>query len=139
MTKGRLNFHSETGTEGGWYTWQDHAFIYTKDNHCPQHGATKYTDGRIHCPALDTKQGECWSYNGLNYLNNGDHLKVFVGGELFWEGDVLLNARTDVYTNNEAVVYGFWVNQEPDPSMGIDRLDWARWFLDGLECEVTKP
>ncbi len=138
MTKGRLNFHSETGTEGGWYAWQDNAFIWTKDNHCPTHGQTKYAQPPgYYCPAEQSKQGECWSYDGLRYLNNGDHLKVFVGGEVLWEGDVLLNARTDVYVNPDAEVYGFWVNQEPDPSMGVDRLDWARWFFDGLECEVS--
>lgn len=138
MTKGRLNFHSETGTEGGWYTYQEDAWIFTKDRRCDSCGQTKYAQPPgYYCPAEQTTQGECWSYSGLKYLDNGDHLKVFVGGEVLWEGEVQLVPRNDVYVNDKAEVYGLWVNQEPDPSMGVDRLDWAQWFLNGLECEVT--
>lgn len=126
---GRLVFHSETGTEGGWYAWQDDANSHggSKGDPCPW--------GTPGCPVTDGRSDEHWLYEGLHLLHNGDELRVFHDGAVRWEGTVKLVVRHDVYESDDAVVHGLWINQEPD--VGMDREEWASMFIRGYRCEVT--
>jgi hypothetical protein len=137
---GVLNFFSETGSEGGWYSWQEDKFIHRAGEKCFYEHP---------CPVTDGLSPVHWSYDGLHYLKNGDRLVIYdmdgadflrPHGEpatILWTGIVNLRRRNDVYRNRKANVFGFWVNQEPEPSMNVERLVWARWFFDGYPCEVV--
>lgn len=129
--RGTLWFDSETGTEGGWYAWQDaeHQHGGTPGDPCPwDHAGCPVAAGFYHQHA---------SRDGLQRFKNGDHVRIFSpeDGTVVWEGFVRLTRRNDVYENPEASVFGLWVNQEPD--VGVERETWAKWFLNELPCEVT--
>lgn len=82
---------------------------------------------------------ERWDYQGLNYLQTGDYLKIFDKQEpekVVWEGIITLRERDDVYTNPEATVFGMWINQEFE-NTGIDRQQMAKYFIESHPCEVT--
>lgn len=99
--KGQLTFHSETGTEGGWYAFQDGQHVTVDEFGKPQ-----------------------WSYKGLMYLKDGDYIKVLSGAghrgpddqwveHLFWQGSIKFHLL-EVYTDKTAHVDGLWVNQEQE-------------------------
>ena len=64
--RGVCFFFSETGTEGGYWAFQDSAYI---------------------------KSPEEWSYDGLHVLKNGDRLTIFSpddSGRVVWSGVIAL-------------------------------------------------
>ena len=131
---GRLHFFSETGTEGGWYAWQDDAYIHRFGEPCFSVGAMAQT-----CPVADGSSDEHWGYEGLRMLHDGDYLVVYDrdGAAELFRGDVVLTRREDVYESADATVFGLWVNQEPAAVLGVDREQWASWFLHEFACSVV--
>jgi len=108
---GKLHLHSETGTEGGWWAIQDERFIQP--------------------PTADWPH-ERWSYDGLHYLRDGDHLKIFSpDGSVYWEGEINLKPHP-VFTEE---AFGFWIHADQN---GIDRKVWATPFFKEYRAELTK-
>lgn len=129
--RGHLLFHSETGTEGGWYAFLDDRYIHggNTGDPCPW--------GSEGCPVEIGQFHEHVSYEGLHRLRNGDYLTVRdTTGAVLFDGEVRLVRRTDVYRSETATIFGWWVNQEPD--VGVDREIWARWFFDDLPATLRR-
>lgn len=100
-------FHSETGTEGGFWAFQD-----------AQH--------------IDPSSGK-WSYDGLHILRNGDRLQIYSkeSGMLVWSGVIDLK-EYPVFTQYESR-YGQWIHSD---QTGVDRDQWAGYFLNGCPAEL---
>ena len=126
-------FHSETGTEGGWYAFQANEWVHTKDEK-PEW-----------CPT-----GDCWahdkhnhtgrhaSYHGLILLKNGDHAVIRdpKTGLVVFDDVVKMTMNNDLYTkDSKSHVLGAWVNQEP---VGVRRELWARWFMQGYPMVLQR-
>lgn len=106
MMKGVLYFHSETGTEGGYWAFQDERFI-------------------------DPSSGQ-WSYDGLHILRNGDrlHINSKEDSQMYvWNGTIDL-IEHPVFTQE---AHGLWIHSD---QRDVNRNQWARWFLDGLPAEL---
>ena len=118
LIRGKCHLHSETGTEGGHWAVQDERFIV--DNcECPN----GYPPNKPHSH---------WSYDGLIYLEDGDHLKIFdPEGNIYWEGRIQLK-RHPVFTEE---AYGFWIHAD---QAGIDRKFWATPFFKHYRAELIK-
>lgn len=103
--EGVLHYWSETGTEGGYWAFQDKRFIKPP------------TPGHPH--------GQ-WSYDGLHVLKDGDHLTIFSSdhGGAVWSGKIKLKKypsfKESVRTN------GMWIHADQE---GVKRETWAKWFL----------
>ena len=81
--RGILHLFSETGTEGGYWAFQDDRFI-TADH---------------------------WSYDGLHILVDGDELRIFSKEdprEVVWSGKISLQ-QFPLFTEN---AYGFWIHAD---------------------------
>lgn len=86
MIKGILFFHSEMGTEGGFWAFQDEKFIHS--------------DG-------------FWSYKGLYILENGDKLIIYDKNNpevVVWLGIISLKKHS-VFT--EAAL-GMWIHSDQE-------------------------
>lgn len=84
--KGVLELFSETGTEGGFWAFQDEAFI--KDN-------------------------DHWDIAGLHILEDGDQLTIFDKDnpeKILWEGVIKLK-RFPVFTEH---VFGLWIHSDQE-------------------------
>jgi len=128
---GCLYFHSETGTEGGWYAFFDdaHAHRGQVGDPCPWSNPD--------CPVMLGLHFQHRRYEGLHRLRNGDHLTVWEeNGTIVFDGIVKLNLRHDIYHDDQATVLGWWVNQEP--AVGVDRETWATWFFDELPATLRR-
>jgi len=142
--KGVLTFHSETGTEGGYWAFQDEKYI--KQNHhfgyCKKCGIY-FGYMKSHPDNLSVKQsiceheeyvGESWDYAGLHILRNGDNLKIFSKEnpkEIIWEGEINLK-EFDLFTED---ALGFWIHAD---QVGEEREKWARWFLKNYPAELER-
>lgn len=82
--KGVLFFHSETGTEGGYWAFQDSDYI------SPDSGM--------------------WAYEGLHLLKNGDRLKIYSKHDtcVIWEGAIALIE----YPPFTQEANGFWIHAD---------------------------
>jgi len=82
--EGVLFFHSETGTEGGYWAFQD-------SRHIQENGAS-------------------WSYEGLHILENGDHLTIYHPdeGKEVWSGVINLK-QYPLFTEDAS---GLWIHEE---------------------------
>jgi len=150
---GVCHFHSETGTEGGY--WAFHDARYIKKNvgrgYCSkcgkwlrnQEGAiqivrvkqideeflrTGELDEQPDCPndAHEEEIGDLWDYEGLHILEDGDHLTIHPKdntNEIVWSGIIKLR-ELPLFTEH---AYGFWIHADQE---GISRETWARWFLE---------
>ncbi|MFZ4514904.1 MAG: hypothetical protein ACOYN3_01160 [Acidimicrobiia bacterium] len=96
---GRLDFYLAQGGGGSWsFQWE------------------RFID--------DTVAYGGWSHDGLHFLGDGDHLRVFrdgLGREIAWEGTV----ATQRHGSFQTAVGGLWIHSESD---GLDRASWARMF-----------
>jgi len=105
--RGILHLYSETGTEGGYWAFQDSRYI--------------------------SPDGKHWSYDGLHPLNDGDQLKIFSPDnptEVVWSGTIRLH-QYPVFTED---AFGLWIHAD---QAGIDRQTWARWFFKNYPAELT--
>lgn len=80
--KGVIFFHSETGTEGGYWAFQNEEFM--------------------------SADGKSWSYDGLHTLNTGDHLTIYdkEEKEIVWQGKINLTQ----FTIFEEDAFGLWIH-----------------------------
>lgn len=103
MLKGVCHFHSETGTESGYWAFQDNKFITKNVVHsfcrkCGKYlGPQKYKNLKIERVLILTKEvlagkeppecpegkheryvGDSWSEKGIHILRNGDRLTIFL-------------------------------------------------------------
>src|SRR3989344_1541964 len=86
MLRGVCFFHSETGTEGGYWAFQDGEHIIS-----PQKG----------------------SYEGLHILENGDRLTIFSPDnptQVVWFGVISLR-QYPPFTEN---VFGYWIHADQE-------------------------
>lgn len=116
--RGELFFHSETGTEGGLWAFQDEDFIVSVDD--------------AELPSPD-EEAELYLYEGTHILENGDYLKIFDKEnpeEVVWEGEISLKQYRP-FTEN---IFEFWIHADEN---GVPRKIWARWFMDGYPAELT--
>lgn len=98
--RGVCHFHSETGTEGGYWAFQE-------SNHI-------------------SPDGKHWSYDGLHVLKDGDLLTIFSAEDptlVVWTGVILLQPYR-LFTEH---VFNFWIHADQE---GVARETWARYFLD---------
>jgi len=82
--KGVCSFHTETGTEGGYWAFHDARFISV--------------DGQ-------------WSYRGMYVLRDGDRLTIYKPdkpGEVVWQGVVAL-IQYPPFTED---ALGYWIHSE---------------------------
>ena len=101
--KGVCFFYSETGTEGGYWAFQDECFIKPA--------------GPYPCPQFD--------YKGLHILKNDDLLTIYNINDpekIVWEGIISLKLF-GLFTER---ANGYWIHADQD---GIDRETWAEWFF----------
>ena len=109
--KGVLYFYSETGTEGGYWAFQDEEFIFPPK------------------PGFSDVQ---WSYDGMHILKNGDYLKVFSktnSRKIVWEGIINL-IELPLFKES---VFNLWIHSD---QTGIERERWARWFTEEYPAEL---
>ncbi len=108
---GLLNFFTETGTEGGFWAFQDSRHISPPT------------------PEFPRGQG---SYKGLHILKNGDRLTIYSKDnpqEAVWEGVISLRYYP-VFIEEAS---GFWIHSDQE---GVDRETWARWFFDEYPAKL---
>lgn len=108
--RGVCHLHSETGTEGGYWAFQDKRHI-------------KKVNGR-----------ESWSYDGLHILNDGDKLTIYDKKDtsrIVWAGIIGLKLYP-VFTQS---AFNFWIHAD---QIGTPREIWARWFLDEYPAKLVK-
>lgn len=108
--KGFLEFYSETGTEGGFWAFQDERFIF---------------------PPNDTFRHEQYSYEGLHVLENGDRLTIYSpdAKEVVWEGEISLKPY-HIFTED---AFGVWIHADQE---GVDRKTWAKWFFESYPAKL---
>lgn len=103
-------FYSETGTEGGYWAFQDKRFITEDPTYGPQ-----------------------YAYEGLHILENGNELTIFDlenSNEIVWQGTIAL--RTFGSFCKE--IDGCWIRAE---QIDAPRLHWAEWFFNEYPAQLT--
>ncbi len=147
IISGVLAFHSETGTEGGYWAFQDQQFITenttvfvcTKCGLYWDSGDESRKDlpwqtippleGHKFCApgthTFELSPPVLWSYEGLHILKDGDVLTIYdkeQTDKVVWQGIVqLIN-----YPCQTEYVRGMWIHAD---QVGVDRETWATWFL----------
>ena len=126
---GRLQFHSETGTEGGYWAFQDEQFIHVKGQE------VSWCSGPP-CPA-SIGDSEHWSYDGLKILQNGDWVTIFnddTKQEVAWEGVIDLTSQ-DPYASDSTDAYGMAVHSTPN---NCDMRMWLWYFFQELPAKLVQ-
>ena len=153
ILEGVCCFHSETGTDGGYWAFQETQYIQKSVGHgyCNKCGKwLRKQDGAIQvqrvnpideeflntgglserpdCPnnTHEEEIGDAWDYKGLRILENGNRLTIYSKdnpNEVVWSGIVKLRQHP-LFTED---AYGLWIHADQE---GIDREIWARWFFD---------
>ncbi len=146
---GRLHFHSEMGTEGGYWAIQDERFITPNTTYfsCTKCGVVwdSAVETEVEMSAKISTEGifagqrfcspgehtfelsppELWSYEGLYVLETGDVLTIYdkeQADKVVWEGVISLK-QYPLFTEN---VDGWWIHADQE---GVERLTWAAWFF----------
>lgn len=139
--KGVLTFHSETGTEGGYWAFQDENFIglESADRVCDDCGRV-WMEGR---PEPDGNHAwkplfpdGMWSYEGLHILESGDRLTVYDPADpalTVWEGVVELDTQ-DPYGSQSQDLHGLAIHSVP---RGISLEQWGVFFRDEFPAQLT--
>lgn len=93
----------------------------------------QWEDGSREMRRSDTLLQECWSYEGLHVLEDGDHLTIFEGdgNTIAWEGEIKL-IRHPLFTE---VASGMWIHADQE---GIDRDVWATYFFEGRPARLMR-
>ena len=156
---GVLTFHSETGTEGGYWAFQDARFISpnTTRFHCKICGI--YWDKEKNSEAEILERGETfnrerpggktycdraahqfqlvwpenWSYDGLHILEDGDFISIYspYDGDVVWEGLIKLKQ----YPLYQEDLGGCWIHADQE---GVERTLWGQWFIHGYQARLKK-
>ncbi len=156
--RGVLHLFSETGTEGGYWAFQDERFITPNTTRfaCKKCGA--YWDkadrpaGPV-CDEPDTPKTssfghpycapgthefelvcpEDWSYDGLHVLEDGDTLTIYSKADpsvVVWSGTIRLRQHP-LFTEDAG---GLWIHADQE---GISRAQWAEWFFQGYPAVLV--
>lgn len=156
VLKGVCYLCSETGTEGGYWAFQDARFI-TKDvlrPYCakcgkylesPQNETLEVTkvlplaqvlggEEPTECPdgQHERLMGDSWSYDGSHILRDGDRLTIFSPNDptlVVWSGVIALRQHP-LYTEHAS---GYWIHADQE---GIDRDVWAGYFFENYPAEL---
>ncbi len=122
---GTLEFHSETGTEGGYWAFQENKFKHGPVKKCPWDPEE--------CPVIQGFSEEHYSYEGLHLLKDGDMLIVYEKDRtsILWSGEVALDEKP-VFTVD---VDGVWVHSLPK---NVDSQKWAQWFFKNYPADLKK-
>ena|SRR3989338_5750346 len=105
-------FWSETGTEGGYWAFQNKKHIHppNKDNLFPR-----------------------WDYEGLWVLKDGDYLTIYDKcnpNQIVWDGKIKLH-NYPAFTES---AHGMWIHSD---QKGVNRITWSRWFLEEYPAQFT--
>lgn len=99
---GVSHFYFATGTEGGYWAFQNEIFIQK-----------------------DEKGEDTWSYAGLHILHNGDVFSIYDtkdSSKIIWKGTIDME-EFPPFTES---AFGLWIHTE---QKNISRTKWAEWFL----------
>lgn len=146
---GVLTFHSETGTEGGYWAFQDEKFITKNTSRfsCKKCGLywdktreteqdvlkkaerfggspdLKFCDASAHEFVLACSEN--WSYEGLHILKDGDELTIFSKdcSSVVWSGKIELTTFS-LFTEH---VSGLWIHAD---QKDVPRHIWGMWFFE---------
>ncbi len=153
ILEGVLHLHSETGTEGGYWAFQDSRFIEQNTTRHACKGCGLYWDKSMSSsmpenPDYERPEGwpefcvpeehefelvskESWSYEGLKYLNDGDKLTIYHPdtGDEVWSGVIDLEQH-DLFTEDAR---GYWIHAD---QKGIDRDEWAEYFFEKYPAKL---
>ncbi len=109
---GILHLFSETGTEGGYWAFQDERFI-TRDE--------------------EARREDRWSYEGLHILEDGDNLTIFSKEnpeDIVWNGEISLQKHPS-FTEHAR---GLFIHAD---QTDIDRDTWAEYFLGEHKAKLV--
>lgn len=160
--QGVCDFHSETGTEGGYWAFQDKRFItentiQVKCKNCdliwhkerePDRFLVPPQGPPLECTHIfETWPSHFFSYDGLHHLKNGDHLSILQPDSKKNAGkDSKLHIKMPKKVVWEGVIdlkyyplfsqdaFGLWIHSD---QKGVVREEWATWFMDGYPAELT--
>ncbi|HEY0010313.1 MAG TPA: hypothetical protein VGB97_00160 [Candidatus Paceibacterota bacterium] len=153
---GVLHVHAETGSEGGFWAFQDDRFI--------TENTTRFTCKQCHLywdKSAETeeqvlekaakhgseKQRTCehqfevvspmnWSYEGQRILATGDRLKIFSKDDpacVIWEGEVNVKNQDTAHYDKSGDFAGYGMHAEP-----VDLPEeWPEWFSGGYRAELV--
>ena len=105
VLEGICFFWSETGTEGGYWAFQDkkHIHLPDKTNHLLK-----------------------WDYAGLWVLKDKDNLTIYEksgANQIIWKGEIKLRQHP-MFTES---ANGMWIHADQE---GVDRKTWSQWFFN---------
>lgn len=150
MDKGTKNalegvcaFHSETGTEGGYWAFQDSRYIeknvgYGWCKKCGKSLRNQNNDKQLRLPnecpngAHEEEIGDSWSYEGLYILKDGDRLEIYSKDDpnkTVWSGIIKLR-QYPPFTED---AFGLWIHSDQE---GVDRKIWAKWFIEEYPAKL---
>ncbi len=156
--QGFLHFYSETGTEGGYWAFQDARHITPNVTRFSCAKCSAYWD-KGHDPVGPTAEShpegescgwgepycapdahdfrlvspEDWSYEGLHVLRDGDVLTVYDKADrtkIVWSGTIRLREHP-LFTEH---AFGMWIHADQE---GVGREQWAEWFCNQLPASLT--
>lgn len=148
---GVCHFHSETGTEGGWWAFQDERHIHKNvpRGFCKKCGKYLSYQGKSSSDkwcaddAHEEYIGDLWDYEGMYILKDGDHLTIYLPkvfgiayyakddpSAVVWSGTIKLR-EYDLFTEH---AYGLWIHHDQE---GVPRDTWAWWFMWNYPAVLT--
>lgn len=163
VLEGVLSFHSETGTEGGYWAFQDSRFIqknvprgyckncgfYMKDQSNSSIRVTRITvldekvvqellsTGKISekplCDKHEEEIGEYWDYEGLHILKDGDRLTIYNPDNKIEIWAGIINLKQ--YDSFTEGASGMWIHAD---QIGVERNTWAEYFFRQLPAKLTR-
>src|SRR5271163_1071600 len=129
-------FHSETGTEGGYWAFQDEKFIEVNttffvctkcgrvwDKKRQPEGFKVWPDDKPCEHNFKLNPPVMWSYDGLHILKDDDHLVIYSEDDtVVWSGKIELK-QLGLFTDH---AHGMWIHADQN---GIPSETWASWFM----------
>ena len=155
---GVIFLFSETGTEGGYWSFQDENYISHNEprGFCKKcglylkniNGSYKTKEQLDDIISLLEKEqfslicdsdkheediGDVWDYKGLYFLKNGDQLVIYSKdkSEIVWEGDINLKEYPLFIEHAD----GLWIHND---QIGIDRELWSSFFFKNLPSKLIR-
>ena len=136
---GVLFLYSETGTEGGYWAFQDSCYIQKNvpRGYCKKCGfyMREQNGLLIKKKSANGKHkeeiGDAWDYEGLHILENGDNLTIYHpdNHKEVWSGIINLKQYT-LFTEQAS---GMWIHAD---QIGIERDVWAEYFLKKYSAKL---
>ncbi len=152
--EGVLFLYSETGTEGGFWAFQDSCFIYQNKTRYSCKKCHLYWDkdkDPLRHPVFEKQTSdnwpdfcssddhqfelvsqESWSYEGLHCIKDGDHLTIYLPDTKneVWSGVIQLKQH-NLFTEDAR---GFWIHAD---QVGIERDVWAKYFFNEYPAKLV--